>query len=351
MIRDHAYDIIIDDVFLRLTDLLGDSEVFLKIEGLNFAGSIKLKTAVSLIEDAEQKGHLDFGGRIIESSSGNLGIALSMVCAAKNYSFTCITDPKASPQSIELMKAMGAQVIVVDKRDSNGGYLGTRIALLKSMITADPGLVWPNQYANQANPRVHWQRTAKSILNELNTVDYLFIGAGTTGTLMGCSSYFRQFSPATRIIAVDTLGSVTFGYPAGCRHIPGLGTSRTPEICHMRDLDEVMLIDEADAIRTCRWFAKQRGVLLGGSTGSVIYAIKIKRDEIQPGSRVVAISPDLGERYLQTIYNDDWVAARFGSNLIEESEPFGAQWNQRAAATFNLHLDAIRSAAAYWRNQ
>jgi 2,3-diaminopropionate biosynthesis protein SbnA len=320
MIRDRAYDIIIDDVFLRLTDLLRDSEVFLKIEGLNFAGSIKLKTAVSLIEDAEQKGYLGFDSRIIESSSGNLGIALSAVCAAKNYSFTCITDPKASPQSIALMKAMGAQVIVVDERDLNGGYLGTRIALLKNMIAVDPSLVWLNQYANEANPRVHWQRTAKSILNEINTIDYLFIGAGTTGTLMGCASYFRQFSPDTRIIAVDTLGSVTFGYPAGRRHIPGLGTSRTPEICNMRDLDEVMLVDEADAVRTCRRLAKRRGLLVGGSTGSVISAIMMKRDEIQQGSRIVAISPDLGERYLQTIYNDDWVATQFGSELIKEDQ-------------------------------
>lgn len=320
MIKDHAYDIILDDIFLRLSDLLEDSDVFLKIEGLNFAGSIKLKTAVGLIEDAEQKGYLQAGGQVIESSSGNLGIALSAVCAAKNYSFTCITDPKSSTQSIALMKATGAQVIVVDEPDPNGGYLGTRIALLKSMIAADPRLVWPNQYANEANPRVHWQRTAKSILDEIKSIDYLFIGAGTTGTLMGCASYFRQFSPSTRIIAVDTLGSVTFGHAAGPRHIPGLGTSQKPEISHIRDLDEVMLIDEADAIRACRRFVRKHGVLLGGSTGSILAAVAAKRDEIRPGSRVVAISPDLGERYLKTIYNDDWVAARFGADLIGENE-------------------------------
>lgn len=319
MIKDWVFDLITDDVFLRLPDLLHGSETFLKVEGLNPAGSIKLKTALALIEDAEEKGGLRLNRRVVESSSGNLGIALSIICAAKGYSFTCITDPNASDQSVALMRAYGAQVIVVNQRDTNGGYLGSRIARLKTMLDTDPGLTWPNQYANLANPRVHWQRTAKSILSEVEEVDYLFVGAGTTGTVMGCATYFSQFSPHTRIIAVDTVGSVTFGHQPGPRHIPGLGTSRTPEICRASHLDDVVLIDEAEAVSMCRRLAR-RGLLIGGSTGSVLSAVVSREAEIPQGSRVVAIAPDLGERYLGTIYNDDWVAARFGPELVRRRE-------------------------------
>lgn len=325
MIADRAYELVTDDIYLKLSRLVADLDVYLKIEGLNPAGSVKLKTAVALIADAEEKGLLGngSGNGVIESSSGNLGIALSMVCAVKGYSFTCITDPKASSQSVATMRAMAARVIVVTERDVNGGYLGTRIAQLKRMLSLDPQLIWPNQYANKANPRVHWERTASSILKAINTVDYLFVGAGTTGTLMGCAAYFRQFSPRTRIVAVDTCGSVTFGRPAGPRHLPGLGTSRVPELCRTDNLDEIVYVEEADAVRTCRQVAAKHGLLIGGSTGSVLAAIQSIGSGIPSEARVVAIAPDLGDRYLDTIYNDDWVTARFGAQVLAERELVG----------------------------
>jgi len=320
VIAGRVYDLVTDDVYLRLPEWIGEPEIYLKIEGLNPAGSVKLKTAIALIEDAERTGLLVPGGRVVESSSGNLGIALSMVCSVKGYSFTCITDPNASPRSVTTMRALGAQVVVVTERDERGGYLGSRIAWLKNMLTLDPDLTWPNQYANAANPRVHSERTATSILKAIRSVDYLFVGAGTTGTLMGCTAYFHQFSPDTRIIAVDTRGSVTFGYPSGPRYIPGLGNSRKPELCQTEILDTVVLVDEVDAVRTCRQIAAKYGLLIGGSTGSVLAAVQRLRADIPADSRVVAIAPDLGDRYLDTVYNDDWVTARFGSNVLMERE-------------------------------
>ncbi len=316
MIANHVYELVTDDVFLRLTDLLAQCEVFLKIEGLNPAGSIKLKPAVALIEDAESKGLLRPGGRVIESSSGNFGIALSVVCAAKGYRFTCVTDPNAAEYSLSVMRALGADVVVVDQRDANGGFLATRIAYLNRMLAENPELVWPNQYANEANPRAHWNRTAASILREVGELDFLFVGAGTTGTLMGCAGYFRRYSPRTTIVAVDTVGSVTFGHPAGPRFIPGLGTSRVPEICRTGDLDEIVLVAEADAVRTCRLLATRYGLLAGGSTGSVLAAILAKRDAIPAGARVAAIAPDMGDKYLPTVYDDAWVSARFSPDIL-----------------------------------
>lgn len=320
MIVDHVYDVVTDDIYLRLPELVGDTEIYLKIEGLNPAGSVKLKTAVALIADAEERGVLQPGGRVVESSSGNLGIALSMVCAVKGYSFTCITDPKASEQSIATMRAMSAEVVVVTERDANGGYLGTRIAYLKALLEDDPTVYWPNQYANAANPRAHWERTASSILSELTTVDYLVVGAGTTGTLMGCAAYFRQFSPRTVIIAVDTIGSVTFGRPAGPRHVPGLGTSRVPELCRTDNIDEIIYIAESDAVRACRDVARRYGLLVGGSTGSVVAALQSLAPVLPSGARVVALSPDLGDRYLATVYNDQWVTDKFGPDALTDRE-------------------------------
>ncbi|MFJ3937644.1 2,3-diaminopropionate biosynthesis protein SbnA [Streptomyces parvus] len=319
-IHNKAYEILSDDVFLTLPGELPGSELYVKIEGLNPAGSIKLKTAVGLIADAESRGLLGPGGQVVESSSGNLGVALSMVCAAKGYAFTCVTDPNASAQNVAAMQALGASVLVVRERDANGGFLGSRIARIKRLVHEDPSLVWTNQYGNAANPRIHSVRTAASTVATVGVVDQLFVGAGTTGTLMGCAEYFRRFSPSTRIVAVDTTGSVTFGGPSGPRHIPGLGTSRRPEIFQRHLVDEVVLVDERDAVRTCRITARRHGILLGGSTGSVLAAVLARAPDIPPGSRVVALSPDLGDRYLSTIYNDDWVVSRFGIGTLEEAE-------------------------------
>jgi cysteine synthase A len=311
MLYRHSHDLILDDIFLDLDGFIPGVSLILKLEGLNPAGSIKAKAAIGLIEDAENRGLLRPGGHVIESSSGNLGIALASVCAARGYRFTCVIDPNTSKQSAALMKAFGAEVTMVSERDANGGFLQTRIDYIGDRLKEDPSLVWTNQYANPANPRAHYDRTAPSIIKLGLGVDYLFVGAGTTGTLMGCIDYFREHSPDTRVIAVDTTGSVTFGHPSGKRHIPGLGTSRRPEICRVEGPDEVLLVPEADAIAMCRRLATRRGIALGGSTGSVLAAVADKADALPAGARVVAIAPDTGERYLNTIYDDLWVWAHF----------------------------------------
>ncbi len=318
MIYQRACDIVTDDVFLELDHILTDSQLFLKLEGMNLAGSVKLKSALGMVEDAERKGVLWPGGRIVESSSGSLGIALAVIAASRGYRFTCVTDPNVSPQSLALIRALGSEVVEVTSRDHNGGYLGTRIALIREMTAADPGLVWLNQYANPANAQAHARRTATSILKNIGHVDVLLVGAGTTGTLMGCTRHFRMFSPWTTIVAVDTAGSVTFGGPPGPRHIPGLGTSRRPELVRPEQVDEVVLVDEPDAVRMCRRLAREHGLPLGGSTGSVLAALESMADRIPAGSRVVALSPDMGDRYVRTIYDDVWVTATFGVDALDD---------------------------------
>lgn len=322
MIYEHAYEIILDDVFLHLDGATANQDVYLKLEGLNPAGSIKLKAAVSMVEDAEARGVLQPGATVIESSSGSLGIALAMMLADKGYRFVCVTDPNISPLSRDVMASLGAEVVEVDWRDSAGGYLGSRIAYIQQRLAADPDLVWLNQYANPANWRAHERRTARAITAELSKVDYLFIGMGTSGTLMGCINHFREVSPETTIIAVDALGSVSFGHLPGPRYIPGVGASRRPEIFRPELVDETMVVSEPDAVRTCRWLARRYGLYAGGSTGTVVSAITRRAPDLPDGSCVVGISPDFGDRYARTIYDDAWVADVFGADCL--TEPAGA---------------------------
>jgi 2,3-diaminopropionate biosynthesis protein SbnA len=318
-----ASDLVLDDLFLHLDGLVPGIRLILKIEGYNPAGSIKLKTAISLLDEAELAGRLGPGGRIIESSSGNLGIALASLSTIRGYEFTCVVDPNTSRQSIAQMRAFGAKVVEIDTPDANGGFLQSRIDYILARSKADPGLYWPNQYANQANPQAHHGRTAAAVAKEVPDVDVLYVGVGTSGTLVGCARYFRANAPGVRIVAVDAEGSVTFGFPSRRRHIPGLGTSRRPEILEPELADEVVLVSERDTVAMCRHVALRHGITVGGSTGSVLAAVARTRHSLGDGATVVAIGPDLGDRYLDTIYNDAWARDRFGRSLDED--PFPAE--------------------------
>ncbi|WP_258035652.1 2,3-diaminopropionate biosynthesis protein SbnA, partial [Pseudomonas avellanae] len=307
-------DIVHDQTFLKVTGVGPD--FFLKMESLNPAGSIKLKTAVGLVNDVQARGLLGPQTTLIESSSGNLGVALAMICAERGIPFTCVVDPNSSSHNIRMMRSYGAQVIQVEIPDANGGFLGTRIALIREKVASDPRYVWLNQYENAANPRAHARTTAHSISRHFGHVDYLFVGAGTTGTLMGCLQHFQRHHPTTKIIAVDSVGSVTFGSPASRRFIPGLGTSQRPPIFNADGIHALEMVPEAHAVAMCRILARSKGMLVGGSTATVIAAVHAWRNRIEPGAVVVALSPDWGERYLDTLYDDQWVEQRFGREVL-----------------------------------
>jgi len=239
-------------------DSLCSAKVHLKIEGLNPAGSIKLKTALAIVSDLEGRGLVTPKTKLIESSSGNLGVALAMVCATKGYKFVCVIDPNTAEPNRKMIKALGAQIIVVDRRDENGGFLNSRIRLIEQMVAQNPDYIWLNQYKNPNNPLAHYNSTAKAIADKFRNIDFLFIGAGTTGTLMGCKRYFANHYPHTKVIAVDSVGSVTFGLPGGTRHIPGLGTSRRPEIYEPSDIHAFLTVPEVRTVQVCRWPATKR---------------------------------------------------------------------------------------------
>jgi 2,3-diaminopropionate biosynthesis protein SbnA len=292
--------------------------VSVKIEGGSLSGSIKFKTAVGLLEAAERDGLIRSNTIIVESSSGGLGVALAMLCAQRGYRFHCIVDPNASPTNVQIIKSLGAEVVCVTDRDRNGGYLASRITYIERLIEADERFVWLNQYRNSAGPAIHERTTGPAILRALPDIDILYIGAGTTGTLMGCARFFRKARPETKIVAVDSVGSVTFGGASGERHVPGIGTSRAPEICDPRLVDEIVLIPESEGIAVCRQLARNYGLLLGGSSGSVLAAVRRTASDLPATTVIGALSPDFGERYLSTVYDDEWVSRTYGVGVAQK---------------------------------
>jgi N-(2-amino-2-carboxyethyl)-L-glutamate synthase len=310
-----------EDLYVDLLSIFGQS-LFLKCEGFNFAGSIKLKAATEMVEAAERDGRLNPGSILVESSSGNLGVALAMIAASKGYRFLCVTDSRCNKSTRSTIEALGSEVHVIPlaAADKPGGLLGARIDYVRKLCASDDRYVWLNQYSNEGNWQAHYRRTAPAIVRQFPMLDVLFVGAGTTGTLMGCARYLKGWHRPVRIVAVDTVGSVTFGGPSRRRMIPGLGTSVRPPLLDESYVDEVVRVEEPDTIRTCHRLAR-RGFLFGGSTGTVVSgAVGWLAEHGTPDLTAVAIAPDLGERYLDTVYQPEWVEEFYGEEAAS-SEP------------------------------
>jgi len=308
-----------DQLYVDLRQAFGHP-LFLKCEGFNFAGSIKIKAATEMVEAAERDGTLRPDSVLVESSSGNLGVALSMIAASKGYRFLCVTDRRCNLTTRLMMEALGSRVHIIDQPDPVSGFVGARINYVRAVCAADDRYVWLNQYSNPSNWIAHYRRTAPAIARQFPQLDVLFVGAGTTGTLMGCARYFRRWHKPVRIIAVDTVGSVTFGTAPGPRMIPGLGMSTRPPLLDRSYVDEVVHVEETDTIRACHRMARS-GFLFGGSTGTVVSGAT--RWLAQHDTRqltAVAIAPDLGERYLDTIYQTNWLVDIYGEDVLTSDE-------------------------------
>jgi 2,3-diaminopropionate biosynthesis protein SbnA len=307
-----------DDLYVDLQPIFGPS-LFLKCEGFNFAGSVKLKAATEMVEAATRDGVLTPGAVLVESSSGNLGVALSVIAASKGYRFLCVTDSRCNLSARLLMEALGSQVHVIAEPDAADGFLGARINYVRALCASDDRYVWLNQYTNPGNWMAHYRTTAPAIARQFPRLDVLFVGAGTTGTLMGCARYFRERHRPVRIVAVDSVGSVAFGGAPGRRMIPGLGASIRPPLLDESYVDEVVRVEEADTIRACHRLAR-RGFLFGGSTGTVVSgAMSWLGQHDASDLTAVAIAPDLGERYLDTIYQTNWLQAIYGLDMPLEA--------------------------------
>jgi N-(2-amino-2-carboxyethyl)-L-glutamate synthase len=313
VIAQNALGLILGDLFVELPGV-SPGRTILKLEGFSISGSIKVKTAAFLLDSLEQRGVLVPGiSTVIESSSGNLGIALSLICSMRGYRFICITDPNISSTCVAAIQAYGGEIRAVYSTDGQGGYLGTRLGLVKELIARHKDYVWPGQYSNQANSNAHELMTAREIIRNVPDVTHVYVGTGTTGTINGIARAFGRIAERVSIIAVEPTGSVTYGGPPAPRRIPGIGTSVAPPLADPSLPHQVIYVNEIDAIRECRRLVADHGLLLGGSSGSVVAAIRANAAKTDHRQVTVGISADNGDKYLDTIYNDHWVEQHYGS--------------------------------------
>jgi N-(2-amino-2-carboxyethyl)-L-glutamate synthase len=313
-----------ENLYVDLRSTLG-RPLFLKCEGFNFAGSVKLKAATSMVEAAERDGLLRPGSVLVESSSGNLGVALSMIAASRGYHFVCVTDSRCNLATKRLMEALGAEVHTIVEPDPVSGFLGARLDRVRELLESNDRFVWLNQYSNSNAWKAHFRTTGPAIARQFPQLDVLFVGAGTTGTLMGCARFFRQWHRRVRIVAVDSVGSIAFGAQPARRMIPGLGTGVRPELLDESLVDDVVWVEESDTVRSCHRLAR-KGFLFGGSTGTVVSGATswLRRHDRCDELTAVALAPDLGERYLDTVYQANWVQELYGYDVLEEPEFTGS---------------------------
>jgi cysteine synthase A len=311
---------------IRLKKVFKDAhfKLYGKLEALNPGGSSKDRAAISIIAHGLESGEIRPDTVIIESSSGNMGIGLAQVCAYYGLRFICVVDKKTTKQNIRLLKAYGAEVEVVSTpHPTTGELLLSRLDRVRFLRKSIKNSFWPNQYANVYNSAAH-HRTMREIVAALDwRVDYIFCAASTCGTLRGCSEYVREHHLGTKVYAVDAVGSVIFGGPPSKRLLPGHGAAMVPALYRPGLEDRCIQITDLDCVIGCRKLARREAILAGASSGGVIKAIESVRDQIPPNSVCVAILPDRGERYLDTVFSDTWVKEHFGdvSPLWEEEEP------------------------------
>ena len=290
-------------------------DCYAKLEGLNPGGSSKDRPSAAIIEKALHTGEINSNTLIVESSSGNTGIGLAQVCAYHGLRFLCLVDPKVTQQNIDILAAYGAEVEIIEQPDpETGEFLPAKLKRIDDILKKVKNSFWVNQYASPENSGAHYRSTVREILRDLDgrMLDYLFIATATCGTVRGCLDYLVDHGYPTRVIAVDALGSQIFSNAQHPRLIPGLGSGICPKLTPTEGVHKVLHVSTTDCVVGCRRLARTEAILAGGSSGGVISAVERMSKEIPEGSTVVALLPDRGERYLDTIYSDEWVRNNLG---------------------------------------
>jgi cysteine synthase A len=316
MMKDNWLSQIGGTPLVRLSRLFPEERgirVFAKLELMNPTGSAKDRPALRILRRAWEDGRIGPGSFVIESSSGNMAISMAAICRLLGMGFVCVIDPRTAQSNIGIMKAYGAQVSYVAEPDpATGEYLPARLARVRELLDATPGSFWPNQYGNPDNRAAHRDGTMAEIAEQLGAVDFVFGGVSTCGTLRGCSDYIKASGLSTKLVAVDAAGSVILGGGKGPRIFPGLGAGIVPPFAEERFMDRSVYVADREMAMACRELAETEAILAGPSSGAVISAVRSMLGELPDESVCVAILHDRGERYLDTVFNDDWMAAAFG---------------------------------------
>ncbi|MGF2948374.1 cysteine synthase A [Microbacterium alcoholitolerans] len=287
----------------RVTEGL-NATVLVKLEFYNPASSVKDRIGIAMINAAEESGQLKAGGTIVEATSGNTGIALAMVGAARGYRVILTMPASMSKERRVLLRAFGAEIVLTDPTKGMSGS----IEEVKRIIDETPGAVWARQFENEANPRIHRETTGQEILRDTDgDVDVLVAGVGTGGTVTGAGQALKAVKPDVRVIAVEPKDSpvLTEGHP-GPHKIQGIGPNFVPDVLDRDVLDEVITAEFDDALRTARDLAAKEGLLVGMSGGAAVWAaLQVAARPESAGKTIVTVVPDTGERYISTALFED----------------------------------------------
>jgi 2,3-diaminopropionate biosynthesis protein SbnA len=298
--------------------------VFGKLEAVNPGSSVKDRSAVGLLNDAVSKNSLTAGWTVVESSSGNMGHALAMLCAVRRYRFICVLDPKTPRSNVSLVNAFGGQVVMVDTPDEDGSYQKKRIAVAKQIASSIPMCVNLDQYNNSAAIEAHVTTTGPEIFDDLAGRIDVLVGSVSTGShLSGIAKYMKSKSENIRIIGVEPVGSVVFGGEYTPYLQNGAGLSFAPGNIRAECIDEITRVYDEDAFSMCRRLATREGLLLGGSSGAVIFAAREYTRRIDRPCNIVAVLPDTGLKYLDTIYDDQWLLDHGMGGVVTASNARG----------------------------
>ncbi|MET8628371.1 cysteine synthase family protein [Kitasatospora sp. NPDC004669] len=312
-------------VVTRISDLIGCTPLFelarsdngarllLKLEMFNPTGSAKIRMARQMVLEAEERGELREGGHIIESTSGNTGLGLAVVAAERGYRFTAVVDHHAAADKLRAMKAMGTELVYVDEDAGEELHTAAREELAEEMARGKDNRVFTEQHNNPSNA-VGYYAVGREIAQALdNRVDVLIGAVGTGGGLCGTARELKKTVPALHVVGVEPKGSIAFGPPAHDYYQSGTGTPEGATIGLLVDydlIDEGVKVGDIEAFATARAVARRTGLLIGGSAGGVVHEALTRLGQLPPDAVMVAFINDGGEKYTDTVFNDDWMNAR-----------------------------------------
>ena len=276
-----------------------EAKIFAKLEYFNPAGSVKDRIAKAMIDEAEASGRLKAGSVIIEPTSGNTGIGLASVAAARGYRIIIVMPETMSVERRQLMKAYGAELVLTEGAKGMKGAIARADELARDI----PDSFIPGQFVNPANPAVHRETTGPEIYEDTDgRVDYFIAGVGTGGTVTGVGEYLKSKNPAVKIVAVEPAASPVLSQgKAGSHKIQGIGAGFVPEVLNTKIYDEVIAVDDSEAFEAGREIGKREGILVGISSGAALAtALKVAERKENGGKNIVVLFPDTGDRYLST---------------------------------------------------